>query len=896
MKLRTKKPDAIDSQSFDIDVQVPTKGKKASKQPQAPTPSWRGVRKRGGGYAHLVEPPTEYRGTSSQVCGLWPWAAGGSAPTTGVPIGHHMLSKTTVCCDPISWFADAKLLSNPSAFLLGLPGLGKSSIVRRMEIGLAGAGVTPMTLGDTKPDHRDTTLQLGGQVVEIGRGRGSINVLDLGALDAAAQRLTGKAAHALREDAHGRRLNMVIALVALIRQAPVTDTEKAVLSAALRVLADKHSPDNPAVLTDLVALLDNPPDVVRTPTLDRGNSDVYRQVVDPLQRTVIALLEGPLGSVFAQPTTTRLALDAPAICVDVSSLNGHDQELEAAVLLATWAEGYGTIEAANALADAGLAPQRRFLVVLDELWRVLRGAPGMVDRIDALTRLNRAQGVGQIMITHTLSDLRALPLEEDRAKARGFVERAGMVIMGGLPAQELAEITEIVRLSEAEKNLVTSWSSPPSLSQSSEPPGRGNFLLKIGGRPGIPVHLDFTQAELDSGIHDTNQRWHEKVDAPAIPRPPGPAPVQLPLVTEAAVVEPESTTHQPRPVMEAPMPETPPSVSRTPSQDSGSQWAAALAELAQVEEPAVAENPAAVEISENTPAAVERPIPRPTLLENTMSALANLERLTAPKTQEVATEVAARGTEPSRASQLENTRSALANLERLTTPTIEVPAVAEVTEHVPDVEQSVDLGDPMDRSRNDRVEVQPPDEMTMTGIVTDSAVLIHDEPEDTDPLEGVFSNTSHLEPADPEPVAVVPESASDPVHEPVAAPTAPVAPRFTLEEALANPDLLERHVPAAAPAESDQTIDLTETSTSISGLLGLMDTPSHETAPDSVDDTDDAPVLVPAARTAPESAAMKRSAARRLRRKAAAEQPTAATSTKARSLSELMGGSLGDQS
>jgi hypothetical protein len=37
------------------------------------------------------------------------------------------------------------------------------------------------------------------------------------------------------------------------------------------------------------------------------------------------------------------------------------------------------------------------------------------------------------MISHTMSDLLALPAEEDRMKARGFTERSGMVICDGLP-------------------------------------------------------------------------------------------------------------------------------------------------------------------------------------------------------------------------------------------------------------------------------------------------------------------------------------------------------------------------------------------------------------------------------------------------------------------------------
>ncbi|MDQ1249962.1 MAG: hypothetical protein QG597_4339, partial [Actinomycetota bacterium] len=264
---------------------------------------WRGMRGPGGGYAKVVEPAQEFRGTTAQVCGLWPHAAGSASPKSGVPLGHHILNKSTVFCDPISWFEESKLIGNPSAFVLGLPGLGKSTIVRRMEIGLAG-NVQPMVLGDTKPDHRVPTEMLGGQVVELARGRGSLNVLDMGALDAAAARLTGSRARALRENAHGRRLTMMSSLIALARKGVVGETESAVLSAALRVLADTHPVDKPAVLADLVTLLENPPQSVRTPTLDRGDDTVYRQEVRALQLTVSALLEGPLGSVFAQPTTT----------------------------------------------------------------------------------------------------------------------------------------------------------------------------------------------------------------------------------------------------------------------------------------------------------------------------------------------------------------------------------------------------------------------------------------------------------------------------------------------------------------------------------------------------------------------------------------------------------------
>ena len=45
----------------------------------------------------------------------------------GVPLGRSLISGATLCADPISWFQDAHLIANPSVFVLGLPGLGKSS-------------------------------------------------------------------------------------------------------------------------------------------------------------------------------------------------------------------------------------------------------------------------------------------------------------------------------------------------------------------------------------------------------------------------------------------------------------------------------------------------------------------------------------------------------------------------------------------------------------------------------------------------------------------------------------------------------------------------------------------------------------------------------------------------
>ncbi|MGK3944975.1 ATP/GTP-binding protein [Streptomyces sp. RP5T] len=470
-----------------------------------PSRGWYGP---GGGQVANMDPPSMWRATTVQACGLWPFAAGSGAPMTGVPLGQHLYTGATVCGDPLSWFTRAHYISNPSLFMLGMPGLGKSTLVNRMLIGLAATGVVPLVLGDLKPDYADTVRALNGQVISIGRGVGGINVLDPGAMGAVARRIGGEAGRVLDAETHGRVLNMVAALITIVRDHAMDDHEQSVLSAALHHLRERTPPGRAPLLPDLVRVLVEGPERVRAVTLDRGDEARYRTAVDPLHRSLLGILDGPLGDTFASETSTRINLESTAVCVDISRIGEADTRLTAAAMLAAWSDGLGTVAASHALADAGLAPRRWYFTVLDELWRPLRAASGIVDRIDALTRLNRTLGLGDAKITHTLKDAEALGTDSDRVKARGFVERAGMVVVAGLPRQEMEELGRVVGLSRREIDLVSSWSSPPGWAahgDREEPPGRGRFLIKVGGRPGIPIKVAITDTERH--LHDTNKRW-----------------------------------------------------------------------------------------------------------------------------------------------------------------------------------------------------------------------------------------------------------------------------------------------------------------------------------------------------------------------------------------------------
>jgi hypothetical protein len=462
----------------------------------------------GGGKVSWVEPPAEYRGTTVQVCGLWPFGTGSTTPMIGVPMGRHLYTGATVCFDPISWYTRAHLINNPSVYIEAEPGMGKSTAVRRMVLGLTAQGVTPLILGDLKPDYAQLVAALGGQVLRVGPGLERINPLDAGPWRQVLQQVDQRTAAQVRAGVIDRRLNMLVALATLVRRGPVNSDETTVLAACLRYLAERETDTQP-VLSDVLRVVREAPTDVRAVTLWQDEADIsrFRDDTANLQRTLLALLHGPLGDTFEGQTTSAIDLNTPAVCVDISGIDDTDELRTAATLLSTWSYGFAQVEAAHLMSDLGLARPRTFFTVLDELWRALRIGYGLVDRADALTRLNRHKGTGTAFITHSLADLEALPTQQDRAKARGFAERSAVLLIGPCSEQELDAVAKVRPLSRAERREVLSWSAPPSWTPSAGAPvvGRGNFLIKVGSRPGIPVHLEPTEMEKELG--NTDFRW-----------------------------------------------------------------------------------------------------------------------------------------------------------------------------------------------------------------------------------------------------------------------------------------------------------------------------------------------------------------------------------------------------
>lgn len=333
----------------------------------------------------LIQP---WRATSKQVCGMFPFIVGSNTALVGAPLGRALHGGGAVCADEISWF-ERGLISAPSAMVLGLNGLGKSSLVRRMITASAGFGVHTMVLGDIKPDYVALIEALGGQVISIEHGGAGINPLDAGNVRQAVELLEAAGKFEDRDKllaaAHERKKDMVCSLIHIIRRTPPSDREETIVDEAIRIL---ETYDRPVVLADLLEVVRAAPDELRAAALDRGDINHYRTVTESLEASLMALLSGRFGGLFAVETTTPMMMDR-SVVFDVSAFKEASEDLQAALLLATWSYGFATVEIAQTLADAGVAPRRRYKIVMDELWRILRASSGLVERIDSLTRLNR---------------------------------------------------------------------------------------------------------------------------------------------------------------------------------------------------------------------------------------------------------------------------------------------------------------------------------------------------------------------------------------------------------------------------------------------------------------------------------------------------------------------------
>ncbi|GHI04641.1 ATP-binding protein [Streptomyces cellostaticus] len=469
------------------------------------------------GRAPVEDPGTVYTGPSTQAGAIYPFLLGSGLPPRGVPVGRDVLTGELVCVDPSGW--TGRLTTNPGVWVMSQPGAGKSALVKRICLVYAAYGHMPVVPGDVKGEYTQIISELGGSVVRIGDGSGRINPLDSGPLKDRVQGLSTEKRQALLDVLNGRRLETLVALLSTKHGLgrPANEIERSALDTAVQVASAAQDSGHDPVVKDVIDVLRAAPEELRTKLAADGSvyQDLTRSVVAGLDN----LIGGPLKGLFDGPTTTPLDISAPAVSVDISPLRARGNDVVSAGMIATWAYTYSSIDSARSI---GLM-DRKLVLPMDEMWRALRSGPGLVDAMDAISRLNRTTDDVTIYVTHSLLDVEALPTEMDRAKARGLMDRCDTWVLGASTEEELRRVTGKRQLTEQERMMIASWASATSTGldidatygddgeqrpeeESVRHPGRGKYLIKIGTRPGIAAALELTGTEQRLYKTDNNRR------------------------------------------------------------------------------------------------------------------------------------------------------------------------------------------------------------------------------------------------------------------------------------------------------------------------------------------------------------------------------------------------------
>ena len=372
----------------------------------------------------------------------------------------------------------------------GQPGIGKSSITKRLVIGLVGFGMRALIPGDIKGEYTPLITALGGTVWRLGRGHHALNPLDPGLAAPALAAAVGTEREQIAENLRTRTLALLEALLAITSGRALSATGRRLLATALdQTTATRIEPTIPDLLHALTVGADPLPQIVAADA-DRD----YARAVRELVNTLGLLCDGSLRGLFDRPSTITADPTTPALSLDMSALDDDADDVVAAAMLCSWAWS-------ATLADTA-GDHRNTVQVQDELWRALRAAPGLVEHSDRITRLGRHRGIVSIQVTHSLDDLDALPTPTDRAKARGMAARNAILILGGMAPQDLDRLAGITALTDPERDLVASWAAPPTWHPGHIHPGRGRYLIKSGQRIGLPVGLRLTPTE--ARLYDTD--------------------------------------------------------------------------------------------------------------------------------------------------------------------------------------------------------------------------------------------------------------------------------------------------------------------------------------------------------------------------------------------------------
>lgn len=394
-----------------------------------------------------------FRGSTSQVQGLYPWLYGASMPAVGVYIGVDCLAGGAFSCHPIEWLHRG-LITNPNLLITGVPGAGKSATIKALVTRLSAYGVKSFVLGDIKNEYAAVARAFGVEPVELGPGlRARLNPLDSGPLGKSLPS-GGEELRERLDEIHRRRLTLLGSLLVMRLGRTLTPTEEAALSLAILhasgQASGRSSLTDPTIPEVWQLLRDPLPEMAEELRVPGNSTNELREMIRPACDALGNMVRGTLSGIFDGPTSVRMDFDAPIQTVDLSRIEGRADETVAMTLACVSSWGQAAI-------DEPGGPVR--LVVRDELWRAMR-VPAMIRKLDSDLRLSRAQGTIQVLSTHRLADFEAVGAagSEEVTIAKNLIASCDVRICLAQDTAPLAMTREAIGLTDTECAHIASWS------------------------------------------------------------------------------------------------------------------------------------------------------------------------------------------------------------------------------------------------------------------------------------------------------------------------------------------------------------------------------------------------------------------------------------------------------
>ena len=458
-----------------------------------PFPGRRGWNAADAGRAASEVNPEVYRADTAQVAGLYPFLHAASLPAVGAYIGWNVLTMQAFSAHPSVWVGEG-LVSNPNVLLTGIPGSGKSAHIKALALRLMAFGVRTLIAGDVKGEYARLCRHLGYEPLLLGPGMGGrLNPLDAGPLGQGLEQITDRHEYQTRlTEIHRRRLSLLKALLELQMGRTLLAEEEEAVSAAIRQVTGQLTGSTrlaaPTLPTVHAMLMDPTREMAHELRVRDEDVQTTRELTRSIRAALGQMVQGHLGGLFDDETSSALDFGAPIQCVDISRMRNYGDDIVAMILtcVSSWAQ---------AAIDTPGPPR---LVVRDELWRQMRSSSGasQVRKIDSDLRLSRADGTIQILATHRLADFESVGAADSEAVAiaKDMISSCETRIQLAQDTRPLAAIRDAVGLSDAECELISSWGKAHV----------GRALWRVGKAGSHPVQLHLSA--LEQQLFHTDER------------------------------------------------------------------------------------------------------------------------------------------------------------------------------------------------------------------------------------------------------------------------------------------------------------------------------------------------------------------------------------------------------